>query len=368
MTAGELIYPVVVPKWGLTMEEGTLVAWHVAQGAAVAVGDELLEIETSKIANVVEAPYGGILRRHVGQAGQSYPCGALIGVIADASVPEQDVNAFVERHAVATREQVSQRGAAPEVLEVGGRPLRVLRQGTGNELVLLIHGFGGDLNNWLFVQGALAEKRATLAVDLPGHGASGKNLNGINNLDDVAAVLVELLDQLEIRRVHVVAHSLGAAIALALGRHHGKRVASMTLLSPAGLGTSPSPAFIDGFIAARSRREMITILGMLLADEGQVSRDMVNDVLKFKRLDGAEEALREFARFLSLETRPASEALEGISAPIQVIWGASDRVIPFDSARLPDGLRLHVLDGAGHMPHVEKSTQVVQLIEGLLNP
>ena len=50
-----------------------------------------------------------------------------------------------------------------------------LGEGEGPPIVF-IHGFGGDLNNWQFNQEALAERHATYAIDLPGHGGSSKDL------------------------------------------------------------------------------------------------------------------------------------------------------------------------------------------------
>ena len=44
----------------------------------------------------------------------------------------------------------------------------------GDETVILIHGFGGDLDNWLFNIDALAEKATVYALDIPGHGQSTK--------------------------------------------------------------------------------------------------------------------------------------------------------------------------------------------------
>ena len=57
--------------------------------------------------------------------------------------------------------------AGPETVTVGAGTLRFLRQGEGDPVVLL-HGFGGDLNNWLFVTPALAAEHAVYALDLPG--------------------------------------------------------------------------------------------------------------------------------------------------------------------------------------------------------
>ena len=61
------ITPVLMPKWGLSMSEGVLVDWLVDEGAEINVGDEIMEVETDKIASAVEATDPGVLRRRVGQ-------------------------------------------------------------------------------------------------------------------------------------------------------------------------------------------------------------------------------------------------------------------------------------------------------------
>ncbi|HNP70978.1 MAG TPA: biotin attachment protein, partial [Kouleothrix sp.] len=53
---------IVMPKWGLSMQEGTIGAWLKRDGEAVSQGDAIVEIETEKITNLVEAPASGVLR------------------------------------------------------------------------------------------------------------------------------------------------------------------------------------------------------------------------------------------------------------------------------------------------------------------
>lgn len=89
------IHALTVPKWGMAMEEGTLVGWKVNEGDAVKAGDEVAEIESSKIVNVLESHHAGVLRRRVAREDETLPLGALLGVIADGDVPDAEIDAFI---------------------------------------------------------------------------------------------------------------------------------------------------------------------------------------------------------------------------------------------------------------------------------
>lgn len=89
------ITPITLPKWGLEMSEGTIASWHLEAGAVLEKGAELVDIETDKIVNALEAEVSGVLRRILVGAGETAPVGALIAVVAGADVPEAEIDAFV---------------------------------------------------------------------------------------------------------------------------------------------------------------------------------------------------------------------------------------------------------------------------------
>ena len=67
----------------------------------------------------------------------------------------------------------------PQLVEIHGRTISYLTlapEEPSGAPVVLVHGFGGDKNSWLFVQQPLSEEHAVHALDLPGHGASGKDV------------------------------------------------------------------------------------------------------------------------------------------------------------------------------------------------
>lgn len=364
------IQPIVMPKWGLAMQEGMVAHWHVEEGAPVAKGQEIVDIETSKIANVFESPASGTLRRRVAAPGETLPVGALLGVLAEESVADAEVDAFVADFQERLNEQLAAQSQAKgpefEFAEVDGRRLRYLRAGEGGaDPVLFLHGYGGDLNNWLFNQPAVAERAPTFALDLPGHGGSAKDV-GEGTVAALAGTVAGFMDAVGIGRAHLVGHSLGGAIALRLALDHPGRVASATLVCPAGLGPEISMAYVDGFIEAGRRRKMEPVLQMLVADPATVTGDMIEDVLRFKRLDGVDAALRKLREGLFRDGRQAlvlKDRLGEVRCPVQVVWGRQDRIIPAAQA---DGLAgtvdLAILDDAGHLAHMEKAKEVNELI------
>lgn len=89
------IFPLELPKFGMTMEEGVVDVWLVAEGEAFRKGQPICTVESSKISNDLEAPFDGVLRRIVAISGEELPVGALIGVSADPSVPESEIDAYV---------------------------------------------------------------------------------------------------------------------------------------------------------------------------------------------------------------------------------------------------------------------------------
>jgi pyruvate dehydrogenase E2 component (dihydrolipoamide acetyltransferase) len=351
------------------MQEGMVARWLVEVGANIAAGDEIMDIETSKIANVFESPVSGPLRRKVVGDGETVPVGALLAVVADAAVPDAELDGFVQKFQeefAAHAAEAGETGPEPATIEAGGRRLRYLEMGQGEgPPVVFIHGFGGDLYSWQFNQEALAESHATYALDLPGHGGSTKDLGGGHaDVGALAGAVIDFLDAKNIAKAHLVGHSLGGAVALGLALNHPERVASATLVCSAALGPEINMGYIDGFMQAKRRKQLQPVLEMLVADPAMVSRDMIEEVLKYKRLDGVEAALNRIAGDTFAGGRQALELtgrLAELTVPVQVIWGKQDRILPVSHTEgLPASVRVTVLDGAGHMVHMEKAAEVNQ--------
>src|SRR5581483_1855839 len=268
-------------------------AWAVAEGEDVKAGDDLADIETEKISGTLEAAEGGTVRRIVAQVGEDVPVSGTIALLAPADVPEADLDAAVlQARAVIDAGVPEDAAGAPELqtADVAGRKISFAGAGEDGDVILFVHGYGGDRNSWLFLQEPLAARFRAYALDLPGHGASTKDV-GEGTLDVLADAVAGVLDALGADRAHLVGHSLGGAVALAVAARNPARIASLTLIAPAGFGPEINVGYLRGFADAQSRRELKPVVALLFADESLVTRQLIDDLLAYKRLDGVDEAL-----------------------------------------------------------------------------
>ncbi|WP_374306598.1 acetoin dehydrogenase dihydrolipoyllysine-residue acetyltransferase subunit [Dongia sp.] len=354
------IQPINMPKWGMSMSEGKLVKWLVNEGEAIKPGQEIMEVETDKITNVVEAQDAGILRRKVAAEDETLPVGALLAVLADASIPDAEVDQFVDANRVVAVDGDGEVSLMSKI-QVDGKTINVMDSGgDSNVAFLLIHGFGGDLNNWLFNFEELSKHLRTIAIDLPGHGHSSKDV-GDGAAANLIAAVDGVIDALGLKLVHFVGHSMGGLIAALTAVSRPAVVGSLTLVAPAGLAAPVNSAYLGSFIAADDRKEMKRVLSDLFADPSVVTREMVNDVLQYKRIDGVNSALSLLAgnALTAPEAGGLAVQLSNLGQPVRILWGAEDKVIPPPSS---DGvyaaLDVAVIDGKGHMLHMEAAKDV----------
>jgi pyruvate dehydrogenase E2 component (dihydrolipoamide acetyltransferase) len=116
-------------------------------------------------------------------------------------------------------------------------------------------------------------------------------------------------------------------------------------------------AYIDGFMQAKRRKQLQPVLEMLVADPAMISRDMIEEVLKYKRLDGVEAALNRIAGDIFAGGRQALELtgrLGELTVPVQVIWGAKDQILPAShAAGLPASVSVRARRCRAHGAHGE---------------
>jgi pimeloyl-ACP methyl ester carboxylesterase len=244
-------------------------------------------------------------------------------------------------------------------------PLAVTRSrgGEGTPIVLL-HGFAADGASWQPLERMLEPGRPIWRIDLPGHGRSPRRR--IDDFPALARAVVEAFDAADLGQVHLVGHSLGGAVALALADIRPRRVASLTLISPAGLGPDMDAAILAGIARASRAESLAPWLKRLTARPESIGWDFVKSAM-LSRLDPALRAVQvEMAEALFPDGVPAFDltaALERLDAPTAIVWGRQDKVLPWRHAlSAPGRVALHFLNNVGHVPHLEAIDALSEII------
>ncbi|WP_210272528.1 alpha/beta fold hydrolase [Chthonobacter rhizosphaerae] len=231
--------------------------------------------------------------------------------------------------------------------------------------VVLLHGFAGDALGWTNVQLALSRRRLTVAFDLPGHGRA-LDWPEVGHAGLSAKAVAASLDALGLRRVHLVGHSMGGAVASLIALRSPERIASLTLVAPGGFGAEIAHRTLRAFAIARSEAEIAPLLDQFFGFDRPPSRRMAGQIAESRKESRRSEVLAAVAEAILDGTRQKTvdrAALGDLDAPVKVIWGRQDRILPVHQADgLPGVVAVHRFDGVGHMPHLEAHREVARLI------
>jgi pimeloyl-ACP methyl ester carboxylesterase len=226
-------------------------------------------------------------------------------------------------------------------------------------VIVLIHGAGATHLVWPPELRRMTHWR-TLALDLPGHGKSAGT--GEQAVSMYREHLAAWMTSLELFRVLVVGHGLGAQIALDLGLHESRLVAGLVLLGAAAR-MPVSNAFLDGLASPASMQGAIKDYAEQMAvepgDENRTRHEL-------ERLRSTRPGVLH-GDFLASQTYDPGLESQELLKPVLVLSGDRDRVTPtrysqFLAKKIP-GSQLEFIHEAGHLVMHDQPGQVVEQIE-----
>lgn len=236
--------------------------------------------------------------------------------------------------------------------------------------VLLIHGYGSDRQSWLATAPAIFSIAQVWVLDLPGHGSSSHDC-GDGTVDALAACVLAASRNAEIDVMHLIGHSLGGRIAIEMAIQEPTRIASLALLSPAGINKHINHDFLTRFYQANTKQTVNTLLQTLVHDPRLIAPKLADGVLEYLNKPGMRSSLALITEAL-LVTNQARDtmlsALNSTDIACMSIWGEHDKINSPDAEAIAElNGSSHVLDNCGHLPHIEKRIAVNKLLTAFIN-
>jgi pimeloyl-ACP methyl ester carboxylesterase len=239
--------------------------------------------------------------------------------------------------------------------------------GQGDPL-LFLHSAGG-LHGWPPFLERLAQTFRVIAPEHPGFGRS----EGLEHLDDVidlALYYTEFLDAMGLDQPHIVAHGLGGMIAAEVAAIVPDRISKLVLVAPLGLWLDEHP--VMDFFASTPEE----LAAAIFHDPGAA---VAKELMALPTDPDAQlEAILERTQNLSaagkflwpIPDKGLKKRLHRISAPTQLLWGASDRLVPplygKEFLKHLERARLTVFKGASHMLPFEQADEFVAVVTDFL--
>lgn len=227
--------------------------------------------------------------------------------------------------------------------------------------VILLHGFGGDKDNWNEFVKELNNKYHIIAIDLLGHGKSTLSPDNNYTISNQVKMLNEFVSTKKITKVHLVGNSMGGAIALKYSHDYPKWVETLTLID--SLGMKATNSAIDNKIAKFGKNPLLNICtkesynrllhyGMEQPPyvPGIFTDILVNEKCKRKTLE------KIIYKQIYKDSNLTMQA-EEINLKTLIIWGDKDRIFHVNNANLfhrtIKNSKLIILKNIGHVPQLE---------------
>jgi pimeloyl-ACP methyl ester carboxylesterase len=275
---------------------------------------------------------------------------------------------------------------AYEEIELHGHRVSFQAAGSGDQLIVLLHGITSTANAWREVMPQLAERYTVIAPDLIGHGRSAKP-RGDYSLGAYAAGVRDLIAVLGYERGTVIGHSFGGGIAMQFSYLFPEYVERMALISSGGLGREVHPLLRAATLPASE-----WVLPLIAREWPVRAGDAIRSVAAKIGIEAGPD-LAEFARgYASLSDEGASDAFihtmrgvidhdgQRVSAldrlyladqmATLIIWGSDDPVIPIAHGRraheIVEHSRYVEIPDSGHWPMLDDPDRVVAEITAFM--
>lgn len=241
-------------------------------------------------------------------------------------------------------------------------------------VLLMLHGFGAEKEIWSGFTKNLQTSLPVLIPDLPGHGENDQDFEADYSIHCQANRLYELLQALNVTKVHIIGHSMGGAIALRLAHLYPKIVSSLVLISAAGAEIKPGvlenivdSRDLNPLVDVKNREDFQRLIEFCMSKPPYVPKLFFNLLAdkKIARFDIDKKIFGDIAADID-----QSAHLDGIPVRVLILWGDHDQILNVADADYLNahlaGSRKIILPGIGHVPIVEAPQQCARYVKDFL--
>jgi len=222
-------------------------------------------------------------------------------------------------------------------------------------VVLVLHGWGRSLQEWLPLARFLSNNKKVILVDLPGFGNSSMPVNGFDTFN-TADYLKAFLKKIKVNQeITIVAHSFGAKVAIILGSQEELKIKKLVLVAPPGL-----PASFRSKLLGKSSKIFKNSLGLILPSK--ITKQIVNLLASsdFKQAGGLKQSLTRVVQ------QPVVGKLQKLKQPIVFVWGDQDPILPVKQVKVfkkaAPLAKVRIAWETGHDPHLENPGLTKEII------
>ena len=258
-------------------------------------------------------------------------------------------------------------GLAYKTVVAGDESWHYLEGGpTDGEVVLLLHGFGGEKDNWTRFSRSLTGDYRVIAPDLPGFGQSTRHPDWDYSLGPQRSRVNEFVQALGLEQFHIIGHSMGGHLTALYSHKYPEQVLSLALFNGAGVDAPDK----NDMQRALAKGENPLIVG---------SRDDFDRLIEFasykepfipwpvkgvfaqQAMDDAEFNRAVFESLMSDSASSLEPVLADIQAPVLILWGEYDHVVDVSSVDVMRALLprtdVVIMKETGHLPILERPAQ-----------
>jgi pimeloyl-ACP methyl ester carboxylesterase len=244
-------------------------------------------------------------------------------------------------------------------------------QKKSNKTLVLLHGFGGDKDNWNYFSNSLKSEYRVIVPDLAGFGESALKGEVVLTIEKQTEILEDFLNAIGVQNIYIVGNSMGGAISLLYSYRNGDKVKALVLIDALGLLKKQEILEIteedNPLLHICSEEKFMKMVNLSMQKPPYIP-DIFVSVLAEKKCAKRYKEEKIFNEMIS--DCDLSDIVSKIEIPTLILWGKLDEIINISNAKIFNkeikNSKLIIFEGLGHVPLIEDPDKTAKSVEDFI--